>query len=52
MKSIQVVPFVGEESSGPAYTVPSLCRALSAAGVETEMHVLAPLPDNVNDICC
>jgi len=52
MKVIQVVPFIGDESSGPAYSVPSLCRALSAIGVETELHVLAPLPQSVHDINC
>ena len=44
MKVIQTVPSIGFESSGPSYSVPGLCRGLSGAGVEIELHVPRPVP--------
>jgi glycosyltransferase involved in cell wall biosynthesis len=41
VRAIHVVPAIDEEASGPSYSVPSLCRALVASGVEVHMHVLA-----------
>jgi glycosyltransferase involved in cell wall biosynthesis len=42
MKVIQVVPCIGNESSGPSYSVPSLCGALHKNNVEVELHTLQP----------
>ncbi|HLK35466.1 MAG TPA: glycosyltransferase [Polyangiaceae bacterium] len=41
LRAVHVVAAIAEEASGPSYSVPRLCRALSAAGVETSLHVLA-----------
>ncbi len=40
-----IVPYIGNQSSGPAWSVPALCSALLAHGVVVRMHTLAPLPD-------
>jgi glycosyltransferase involved in cell wall biosynthesis len=37
------------EVGGPLYTVPSLCRELSAAGHRVWLHVLDPVPDGPYD---
>ena len=42
MNCIQVLPRIITESSGPAYSVPRLCEALAAAGVETNLRLLRP----------
>jgi glycosyltransferase involved in cell wall biosynthesis len=52
LKAIHVVPGIGNESSGPSYSVVSLCRSLQDAGVATTLAVLqesghAALPDFV-----
>lgn len=44
MNVIQIVPGIGEESSGPSYSVPALCAGLQRAGCETSLHVLQPVP--------
>lgn len=41
MKVIQVIPSIRTESSGPSYTVPSLCRGLKLAGCEVELHCIS-----------
>ena len=45
MKIIQVVPSIVAESSGPAYSVPGLCRALADQGGDVELHVLDTVPE-------
>ncbi len=45
MRIIQVVPSIALESSGPAYSVPGLCRALSLCGVDVTMTTLGPVPE-------
>ncbi len=40
MKIIQVVPSISDESSGPSYSVPSLCEGLSKNGCDVELHIL------------
>ena len=39
-----VVPFIGDPSSGPAASVPALCRALVSQGARVRLHTLAPAP--------
>lgn len=41
LRAVHIVPSIGEEASGPSYSVPSLCRALGVAGVDVALHVLA-----------
>ena len=41
---LHTLPAVGIEASGPCYTVPRLCEALAAAGVETTLAVLDWIP--------
>ena len=40
MKSIQIVPHIHNESSGPSHSVPNLAKALSELGVESEIVCL------------
>lgn len=49
MNVIQVVPGIGDESSGPSYSVPALCNGIKKAGCEVSLHVLAPLPNKKAD---
>lgn len=53
MKVIQVVPSIGEESSGPSYSVPALCAGIRNAGCDVALHVLAPVPRKIFgfDVC-
>lgn len=44
MKVIQTVPYIGDESSGPSYSVPGLCAGLMQNGVSVELHFLGPKP--------
>lgn len=44
MKALHIIPYIGAESSGPAYSAPALCAAIKNMGVEVELHVLAPKP--------
>lgn len=44
MKALHTIPYIGNEASGPAYSTPRLCSAICDAGVEVELHVLAPRP--------
>ncbi len=46
MRVIHVVPAITEEASGPSYSVPRLCEALIATGVDTQLVALdwAPIP--------
>ena len=39
MKIIQIVGFIGDKASGPAYTVPSLCNSLADHGLQVQLHV-------------
>ena len=41
---VHVVPSIREEASGPSYSVTRLCEALNATGCNTELAVLAPVP--------
>lgn len=45
MEVHHVVPRIHEEASGPSYSVPALCNALSQTGVETHLHVLQQVPE-------
>ena len=40
MRALHTVPAIDAEASGPSYTVPRLCEALIASGVETTLAVL------------
>lgn len=40
MKVIQVTPDIAMEASGPAYSVPGMCRGLSLVGVDVSLHTL------------
>ena len=40
-----VVPRIGTLASGPSYSVPRLCEALSKSRVSASLHVLDPVPD-------
>ncbi|TRO64270.1 glycosyltransferase [Christiangramia sabulilitoris] len=44
MKIIHVVPYIGEEASGPAYSVPRLCEALAKQDCDIVLYTLGPLP--------
>lgn len=44
IKVVQVVPSVGTESSGPSYSVPTLCGSLKAAGCEVSLHFVGAMP--------
>ena len=48
MKVVQVVPRIGDASSGPSQSVPGLSRALSDAGAEVDLYVLEPRPERVS----
>ena len=40
MNVIQVTPDIAMEASGPAYSVPGMCRGLSLVGVDVSLHTL------------
>lgn len=42
--SIQIVPNINNEASGPSYSVTRLCEALRLAGDDTRLAVLEPKP--------
>ncbi len=44
INSIQIVPNIDQEASGPSYSVVRLCQALKAAGDDTKLAVLKPKP--------
>lgn len=44
MKIVHSIACIGDESSGPAYSVPSLMQAVADAGCSVELHTLHPLP--------
>ena len=46
MKVDHIVPYIGEEASGPTYSVPQLCQALVKYGSTVTLHVLGPVPKN------
>ena len=43
MKIAHIVPFIGEEASGPSYSVPALCNALQKKGCEVVLYTLGPI---------
>lgn len=45
MRVVHTVPAVSVEASGPSYSVPALCAALSRAGSEVELHVVEYGPE-------
>lgn len=46
MQIIEVVPYIGNISNGPSYSVPMLCRAIAALpGCNLTLHTLAPIPE-------
>ena len=45
MKIAHIVPYIGNEASGPAYSVPALCCALQRNGCEVILYTLNPLPN-------
>ena len=47
LKIVQVVPTVGQESAGPSYSVPHLCRGLVDNGVDTELHFLGSVSNRL-----
>lgn len=44
MRVAQIVPYIGDEASGPAYSVPALCEALKRNGCDVILYTLEPLP--------
>lgn len=44
MNVVQTVPYIGDESSGPSYSVPALCTGTLHAGCQVALHVLSPVP--------
>ncbi len=44
MKVIQVLPSIADESSGPTYYMQRMGAALSALGIDQELHTLQPFP--------
>jgi len=48
MKIVHIVPSISAEASGPSYSVPRLCDALTCQGEEVELHVLSPAPANAS----
>ena len=44
MKVVQVVPTIGDESSGPSYSVPGLCRGLAENGCDVSLHFAGRTP--------
>jgi glycosyltransferase involved in cell wall biosynthesis len=44
LKIAQIVPYIGDEASGPAYSVPALCSALQKQGCNVTLYTLNPLP--------
>lgn len=44
LRIIQMVSSIGMEASGPSYSVPRMCQALSARGHEVALHVLKWTP--------
>ena len=45
----QVVPYIGDPSSGPAWSVPAMCSALVANDATVRLHVLGPSPEREFD---
>ncbi len=45
MKISQVLAQIHKEASGVSHSVPNLCESLARKGVDVEMHVLAPVPE-------
>ena len=44
MRIIQVIPSIGEESSGPSYSVPALCRGLVENCCDVSLHFVGRIP--------
>ena len=44
MKVVQIVPSINAESSGPSYSVPSLCQGLASVGCDVSLHFLDDVP--------
>jgi len=44
MKVVQVVPTIGDESSGPSYSVPGLCRGLVENGCDVSLYFSGKIP--------
>ena len=44
LKVVHIVPYIGNEASGPAYSVPALCEALHRKGCDVTLVTLKPLP--------
>ncbi|MBQ7178901.1 MAG: glycosyltransferase, partial [Victivallales bacterium] len=45
MKVLQIVPSIGEESSGPSYSVPGLCSGLNDNGVDVSLAFGGRMPN-------
>jgi len=45
LRVVHTVPAVSVEASGPSYSVPALCAALSRTGIEVELHVVEHGPE-------
>ncbi len=45
MRVLQVVPSIAVESSGPSYSVTTLCKGLVENGCEVELHVTSKIPE-------
>ena len=44
MRIIQVIPSIGDESSGPSYSVPRLCCGLVENGCNVSLHFVGRIP--------
>tara|TARA_R110002020_G_scaffold463122_1_gene683027 strand:+ start:5284 stop:6426 length:1143 start_codon:yes stop_codon:yes gene_type:complete len=42
---LHIVPYVGDEASGPAYCVPAICDSLQKKGCQISLYTLNPLPE-------
>lgn len=45
MRVDHVLTSINEQASGPSHSVPALCEAVGAQGVDVRLHVLAPSPE-------
>jgi len=45
IKTIQIVPSINAEASGPSYSVTRLCEAISAQDEDVDLHVLEPVSE-------
>ena len=52
MKVLHIIPYIGDEASGPANCIPPLCTSLQNKGCEIILRTLNPLPDKKFNFSC